>query len=194
MQNKTQSLPLTAAIAAVVLLTQANAVQAGPNTLTPGGPAISPVAGGPGPGAGATLLYSTNFAWSPSAVYVGSLTADVWTSDANNPYSGLTFTYELTLGTSSTDGIGQLSIGGYAGFNNIDVTYESSSIGFIPDSAVRSGVFNNGNDLNFSFANSGEIPPGTNTVVLVVDTGRPPGVTQRPPSQMRFPPLPIYPP
>ncbi len=154
-------------VSLVALFGVATVSQADPNTLPPGA-YILPVAGGPGPGAGATLLYSTNYAWAPSSYYVGSLDASVWMNDANNPYNGLTFTYQLILQASSSDEASSLAIGGYTGFNNIDVTYESSSSGTAPNEAQRSS---DGSTLHFNFFS--DVQPGTDTAILVVDTGAP---------------------
>jgi len=152
-------------------LTAVNVSQAGPNTLTPGA-FIAPLGLGPGPSAGATLLYTTNASWGPSMSFEGVLTSRVYANDANNPYGGLTFTYSLSISASSTNGIAELALGGWAGFNNIDVTGIAATNGYSPNAVGRSAAsIDNGDDVNFFFFS--EMGPGTNALVLDIETGAP---------------------
>jgi hypothetical protein len=147
--------------------------QASSNTLTPGG-SLFPVNAGPGISAGATLVASNSVAWASSPTSInGTLVSTVWSGDANNPYGGLTFTYQVFLNASSINGLGQFTVSSFAGFPAIDVTYDPSTLGIlsvVPNEADRSlSGLDAGEDLNFRFF--GEMSPGFNSVTLDVDTG-----------------------
>lgn len=146
---------------------QTMSLRADPNTLLPGA-VLAPINAGPGLGAGATLLFSTNSSWSNWSIN-GTLISSVYANDLNNPYGGLTFTYQLILNGSSVNGLGQLTVSSYENFNPIDVTYDITSGGTVPFFATRSSAsVDGGSDLNFTFVP--EMTPGSESVVLDVDT------------------------
>jgi len=152
---------------ALVACGQTTSLRADPNTLLPGG-VLYPINAGPGLGAGATLLYSTNASWANWSIN-GTLISSVYANDANNPYGGLTFTYQVILNGSSVNGLGQLTVSSYENFNPIDVTYDITSGGTVPYFASRSSAsVDGGSDLNFTFAP--EMSPGSQSVILDVDT------------------------
>jgi len=146
---------------------QLSVSRAGPNTLLPGG-IVFPLQAGPGVSGGATLLFSTNVSWvGPRSS--GELISSVYSGNANNPYPGLTFTYQLFLDASSTSGEGTLALSSFAGYTNIDVTYTASSSGDIWNYANRSQqATDGGSDVNFVYFT--EMIPGTNSVVANIDT------------------------
>lgn len=149
---------------------QTTSLRADPNTLAPGG-TLYPISAGPGLGAGATLLYTTNSAWSNWSIN-GTLISSVYQNDPNNPYGGLTFTYQVILNGSSVNGLGQLTVSSYENVFPIDVTYDSTSSSgeTVPFFATRSSSsVDGGSDLNFTFVP--EMTPGSESVVLDVDTG-----------------------
>ena len=147
---------------------QLSVAQADPNTLLPG-TVLSPLGGGPGVSAGATLLFSTNVAWAGPRSS-GTLISDVYANSANNPYGGLTFTYQLFLDASSTSGEGTLALSSFAGFTNIDVTYNTSTTGDIFNYVNRSQASTDGgSDVNFVYFV--EMLPGSNSPVVDIDTG-----------------------
>src|ERR1700744_499144 len=167
-ENKIAKLSGITAAAVAAVCMQANVCQAGPNTLTPG-TSLIPVPAGAGVSAGATLLASTNVSWGPSLSFSGTLISKVYQNDANNPYGGLTFPYQLLLSPNSNDGVGEIAIGGYTGFGNIDVSYVTGT-GDIPNAVGRSSLsINQGADVNFFYLS--EIPPGDTTAIFDIQTG-----------------------
>jgi hypothetical protein len=143
--------------------------QADSNALNPGG-SILPVASGPGLGAGATLLFSTNVTWATSSTSIsGTLISDVYANDSNNPYGGLTFTYQLTLSSNSLHTADYFAISSYAGIIPIDVTSDGTSSGQAPLLATRSqAATDGGEDVNFNFGAG--ISPGGQSTVIDIDT------------------------
>lgn len=159
-----------AVLAAVTLAAsgQMSVARADPNTLLPG-TVVSPLGGGPGVSAGSTLLFSTNVPWAGPRSS-GFLISDVYSNSANNPYGGLTFTYQLFLDASSTSGEGTLALSSFAGFTNIDVTYNVNTPGDIFNYANRSQASTDGgSDVNFVYYV--EMLPGANSPVVDIDTG-----------------------
>lgn len=159
-----------AALAALALAVcgQLSVVRADPNTLAPGG-VVFPLGGGPGVSSGATLLFSTNVAWAGPRSS-GFLVSDVYSNNLNNPYGGLTFTYQLFLNASSTSGEGTLALSSYANINPIDVTYDTNTVGDVFNYANRSQASTDGgSDVNFVYFV--EMLPGTNSPAVDVDTG-----------------------
>lgn len=147
---------------------QLTITRADSNTLNPGG-SIIPVASGPGVSSGAMLLYSTNIFYN-SGTISGYLISDVYTNDANNPYHGLTFTYEVTLSTNSIHSADYFAVSSYANILPIDVTYDGTSSGQAPLLAQRSQTSTDGGeDLNFNFGSG--LVQGSQSTVIDVDTG-----------------------
>lgn len=72
-----------------------------------------------------TMLFSTNMNFS-SLSFSGILTSSVLKDDSDNPYGGLTFTYQLTCGSIGYTSISSISINGFGSFLT-SVSYESSS-------------------------------------------------------------------
>jgi len=170
MKNRSKIRGVLGAMTGLAICTWATTSQADPNTLAPGGD-LFPVSSGPGISAGATLVASNSVAWasSPNSIN-GTLVSEVWSGDANNTYHGLTFTYQVFLNASSINGLGQFTISSFAGFPNIDVTYDSTTPGYVPSVVSRSYLsLDGGEDVNFNFF--GEMSPGLHTVVMDIDTG-----------------------
>ena len=149
----------------LAVLGQLSIMRADPNTLNPGG-SIIPVASGPGVSSGAVLLFSTNVAWTTASPSInGTLISDVYSNDANNPYSGLTFTYQLLLSSNSLHTADYFAISSYAGILPIDVTSDGTSSGQAPLLATRSQASTDGGeDVNFNFG-AGISPNGQSTVI-----------------------------
>lgn len=164
-------LALTLALCGAVSVTRAD-----PNTLQPGG-GLYPIAAGPGVSSGATLLAYTNVYFS-SASLNGYLISSVYSGNTYDPYGGLTFTYQVIVNGASPDGVSAFTIASYAGFTNIDVTYDSTQGGIVPTTVSRSTTTqDNGSLLNFHYLGApfgnGSLPPGTNSAVMDVYTGAP---------------------
>ena len=171
MKNRSEIRGVLGTITVLAICGHASVSQAGTNTLAPGG--FLAVNAGPGISAGATLLASNSVAWASSPTSInGTLVSEVWSGDANNTYGGLTFTYQVFLNASSINGLGQFTISSFAGLlnPNIDVSYDSTAPGYIPNVVSRSfASLDGGEDVNFNFF--GEMSPGLNTVTLDIDTG-----------------------
>ena len=131
-------------------------------SLTPGSsiPALS--SGFP---TGGSVLNSLTTPFS-TAVISGSLTSQVISGDASNPFGGLTFTYRLNLDGASIDPVSQISISSYANILT-DLSFNLSGGGTAPSTFSRSS--GTGNVLRFEF-DSPNISPGSSSALIVVQT------------------------
>ncbi|MBU6410856.1 MAG: PEP-CTERM sorting domain-containing protein [Verrucomicrobia bacterium] len=136
-------------------------------TLNPGD-YVTPVPQESDPYGSFGTLYSTNVSFGPTLDgLAGNLISSVITNDASNPWyfsGGLTFTYQILLSPSATNGASEISIGSFAGFL-ADVNYNTNMGGMGPFAVQRSG---SGQDIRFSFVP--ELGPSSSSALLVVQT------------------------
>lgn len=166
-------LPLSKPLAAFAFCSAAFLLQpipqASASPLAPGGGIFAPGESDP---VSATTLFTTNVAWtSQTAAFSGTLTSSVLQNDANNSLGGLTFTYELTLDSSSQIQASHLAIGGFAGFLT-DVSYQTPASGVVPLIVARQS---DGNTVDFNFQplspfGGAYISPGEYSALLVIQT------------------------
>ncbi len=100
-----------------------------------------------------------------SGVLSGTLTSQVISGDTGNPYSGLTFTYLLSLSAASTQPVSQITVSSFSSFLT-DVSFNTNALGALPSNFSRSS---DGAVVRFSFF-SPNILPGQATALLVVQT------------------------
>jgi hypothetical protein len=139
--------------------------------LPPGG-TLYPVPAEPDP-VGGVLLGSVTAPVS-SGLFTGTLVSKVYNGDTSNPFgaSALTFTYQLSNNTSSTDPMERLTIASFAGFL-IDASYQPASAGsFLTPTLVN--LTPSGDTVGFSFLGSpvgpGTLLQGMTSALLVVQT------------------------
>lgn len=175
LQTRVRSLLRPASLSALVLamVGQVTVLRADPNTIQPGG-GLYPIAAGPAVSAGASLVAYTNAPFVSSSLN-GNLISSVYSGDANNPYGGLTFTYQVILNASSPDGVSAFTIGNFSGFTNIDVTYNGIAGGDVPTTVNRStAAQDNGALLQFHYLGTpfgpGDMPPGQSSAIIDVYT------------------------
>lgn len=152
--------------ASALMLTTARAA-----LLAPGN--AIPLSLEPGP-VGATLLASTNVSFTGinffgNTNFTGHLSSSVYAGDISNPLGGLTFTYLLHNDATSSDTLGRLTLGKYAGYLT-DVGFNGP--GIVPFNAVRSA---NGDQIDFNLLSGPptfqhNLLPGADTVLLVIQT------------------------
>jgi hypothetical protein len=150
-----------------ILLVFASAalVQAAP--MNPGD-TLFPAPGEPDP-VGAALVASSGAQGFASANYTGTLTSNVYTNDASNPYGlgALTFTYLVADDATSINSLERLTVNGYTGFLT-DASYQTPAAGVAPTLIDRGTA----DVVGFSFAGFGPgvILPGQHSALLVVQT------------------------
>lgn len=149
----------------VLVLASAALVQAAP--LNTGG-TLFPAPGEPDP-VGAALVISSGPLGFASANYTGTLTSNVYTNDASNPFGlgALTFTYLVADDASSINSLERLTVNGYTGWLT-DASWQTSSTGVVPTLIDRGSA----DVVGFSFAGFGPgvILPGQHSALLVVQT------------------------
>jgi hypothetical protein len=109
----------------------------------------------------------------------GQIISTVYSGDVNNPWGGLTFTYQVFADSSSTEGVRRFTAGNFGGFQT-DVSYDDVGGGYdvlpaalpvssvAPQSVDRSG---SGNVIGFDFPLLySPIQPGMNSALLVIQT------------------------
>jgi hypothetical protein len=137
-------------------------------TLLNPGTGVIPVPAEPDPSGGILQTqWVANYS-SLSGQIQGTITSEVISGDANNPWvglGGLTFTYRIDADVASTEAVGDFTVGNTFGGYQTDASYLSIA-GVIPNLMDRSG---SGNIINFNFAPSG-ISGGQNSVLLVIQT------------------------
>jgi hypothetical protein len=149
-----------AVLLACPFVSQVNAV-----LLSPGGVLAATYEPDP---SGGTALTTTSVPFS-SGVLQGTLISSVISGDANNPFGGLTFTYQIVVSSLSTDSASQISVSSYASFLT-DTSYNNtgSYAGTdVPDFMSRSS--GTGNVVRFTFLNN-PIGAGSSSALLVVQT------------------------
>ncbi len=150
-----------------ILCALSTGVHASP--LGPG--AAFPASPEPDPTGGAVIAFTNVTFTAPS--FSGSLTSTVIAGDPSNPLGGLTFTYQVSNASGSTDPIGRLTINGWD-LLPTDVSFQAPPAGVAPTSMDRSF---NGNVIGYTFTapplGLGEILPGMMSAVLVVQTPSP---------------------
>jgi hypothetical protein len=141
-------------------------VEATVYTLVPGASGTPLVSGFP---VGGTVLNSTSMPFS-AGVLSGTLNSHVISGDASNPYGGLTFTYQLSVSASSSQGASQLSV---SSFDTLftDLSYNTNGGGGIVPSLVSRSLEGGGSGdvVRFSFF-SPSIFAGQTSALLVVQT------------------------
>ncbi len=153
-------------VAIVLPLTSLKAALLSPNTF------ITPtLEAGP---VNASLLATTNVSFSAidagnNVLFSGTLISSVWSGDTSNPYSGLTFTYQLSSAPGSLHTIDRLTLNSFSGLLT-DVGYNGT--GIVPIRAIRPG-----SDLiAFDFENvlfQPTLGPGLSSATLVIQTDSP---------------------
>lgn len=149
-------------------------LRAGASPIGPGGSIFTHTEPDP---IGGTTLFSTNVSWASLYSFSGTLTSTVLAGDASNPFglSALTFTYELTVDSTSTHSVSALTVGNFLNFQT-DVSAQLPTNGIMPFYVTRSqespGV---GENIQFHFSplplmSAPEIAPGEYSTVLVVQT------------------------
>lgn len=134
-------------------------------TLNPGGN-NNPALGSAFP-AGGTLVGSNYYAFN-SGTLDGEITSLAYRGDLGNPYGGLTFTYSVDLFSDSSDTLSELTVGSFGGFTT-DLSYNTNSGGVVPSNFTRSS--GTGDVLHFFFSGPGAVTGGTDTALVVVQTG-----------------------
>ena len=132
-------------------------------TLSPASSIVLPSEAEP---VGASLVTSSVINFS-SLTFSGILTSKVWANDTSNPFlGGLTFTYEISNDSGSTDPIDRLTLSSYSGFQ-VDASYFGP--GIVPTSAVRNPA---GNQVTFDFEGlfEGTLVAGTTSPILILQT------------------------
>ena len=152
---------LTCLLVSAMLVGKASAVTLNPGDFISSAGEVNPV--------GATTLFSTNVSWGASFSFSGELTSSVLTNDTSNPFGGLTFTYQFSMDTNSPHAAEEISIGNFASFLT-DVSY-------LPGSGIKPGIFTRsfesateGDTIDFLFGGAGNVPAGTNSALLVIQT------------------------
>jgi len=137
--------------------------------LAPGSSIAAPSQ--PDPTGGSLSLLNTISSPFSTTSFNGTLISSVYTSDTSNPFglADLTFTYELFI-TNGPDSASAVSIGPFTGFQT-DVSYQiPSSVGpGLPPSTISRGPTGS-QAVKFDFTGNGYLPPGTNSLLLVVQT------------------------
>ena len=107
--------------------------------------------------------------------YTGSVVSTVLSGDTTNKLGGLTFTYLVYNDPGSVNVLERLSVLGFGGFLT-DVSYNPAvpALGIAPSVMDRS--FGSGDTIGWQFVGpplspAGFISPGTNSYLLVVQTG-----------------------
>lgn len=155
---------ITAVVLCLAALSYAPRATATPYTLAPGGDNTALSSAYP---AGGTVLDSTTETFSSSTLN-GTVVATVIQGDTSNPYSGgLTFTYLLTISSTSPDAASELTVGSYGGFLT-DVSYNAANGQVAPSTFSRS-LTGGGNILQFSWLGAG-LPQGDTGALIVVQT------------------------
>lgn len=124
---------------------------------------------------GASLLATTNVTFNGvdsgnNILFSGSLVSSVWSGDTSNPFSGLTFTYQLSSSAGSLNSIDRLTLNRFAGFLT-DVGYNGA--GIVPARASRTPT---GELIAFVFEDAFFQPalaPGSSSPTLVIQTDSP---------------------
>lgn len=143
------------------------AVQAGAAPLAPNGGGLATAEPDP---ITATPVYSTSISWGTPSLFSGTLTSSVLTNDANNVLGGLTFTYQLTLDSTSSFVASGLTIGGFSLFLT-DVSYQTPLNGGVAPLLVSRSP--SGQDIQFDFKpylGGSFLGPGQYSALLVVQT------------------------
>jgi hypothetical protein len=154
-------------LAAAAVLALAGAVSfSSAALLPPGNVVLAPNEPNP---VGGTVLASLS---SPfvTATFNGTLTTQVIQGDTSNTLNGLTFTYQLVNNASSANSIERVTGIDYTGAVT-DVSYLGGSGTTPPTTISRSS--GSGSVVGFNFApspGSGDLLPGTNSTLLVVQT------------------------
>jgi PEP-CTERM motif len=150
-----------------ILLVLASATLAQAAPMNPGD-TLFPAPGEPDP-VGAALVVSSGALGFASANYTGTLTSNVYTNDASNPYGlgALTFTYLVADDATSINSLERLTVNGYTGFLT-DASYQTPAAGVAPTLIDRGTA----DVVGFSFAGFGPgvILPGQHSALLVVQT------------------------
>jgi len=160
---------LSSAILIAGILFAATGLRASP--LAPCG-TLFPAPSEFGPSPGATLLASTNVSFNSVSFTNGLLFSQVFANDTSNPLGGLTFTYQVSIGTNSPQGVSDLSVGdpflNFQGFLT-DGSYTNIAPGQVaPDFIKRTG---DGEVIHFNFSFfSPELNPGQTSSLLVIQT------------------------
>lgn len=158
---------VTAMAATGLLLTTLSlaprAMATDPYALLPGGE-INPAVSSTYP-TGGSLVISATETFSSSTLN-GTVVSSVIKNDSSNPYGGLTFTYLLTVSSTSPDAASELTVGSYDGFST-DVSYNNGS-GVAPNIFSRSSTLG-GNTLQFQWTGNG-LPQGDTGELIVVQT------------------------
>lgn len=107
------------------------------------------------------------------AAFSGTLNSTVIAGDANNPWGGLTFIYDLVNSPNSIDSVGRLTVTDYVGWLT-DMSFRLGVPGLPPTTMDRSL---NSNVVGFSFIapplGPGALLPGMFAATLVVQTNAP---------------------
>jgi hypothetical protein len=159
-----RKLPIVAVLAALVLAGLATVSSA---ALLPPGSVILAV-NEPNP-VGGTVVASATAPFTTST-FNGSLTTQVIQGDTSNSLGGLTFTYQLVNNANSANSIERVTGIDYTGYVT-DASFLGGSGTTPPTTISRSSGA--GSVVGFNFApppGSGDLLPGTNSTLLVVQT------------------------
>jgi hypothetical protein len=137
-----------------------------PAALLGTGATLFPAPGESDPADGGNIVATMTTPFS-TAQFQGTLVANVYANDANNPYGGLTFTYELTNAPNSANPIARLTVGNYSSFT-IDGSYQTPATGLQPSLIDRTTA----DVVGFSFLGigAGQLFPGQTSALLVLQT------------------------
>ena len=108
--------------------------------------------------------------------YTGVLTSTVIAGDPSNPFGGLTFTYQMTNDPTSVNVESRLTVNGYTSGPTIWLTDASYQV---PLTGIQPGYIDrlSADVVGFSFPapplGVGQIPPGAQSTLLVVQTNAP---------------------
>jgi MYXO-CTERM domain-containing protein len=161
--------PLFSLLAASAVLLGASAASAAPLAS---GSVLFPAPAEPDPAGGVVIFDSGPIAF-VAPTFTGTLHSQVISGDANNPYGGLTFLYQVSNTGGSVDGIGRVTLNLFDNWL-ADVSYLADVNLIAPAYADRAP---NGDVIGFSFANmplgAGMVTPGTTSAWMVVQTNAP---------------------
>jgi len=118
---------------------------------------------------GGTLVATTSSPFS-AGVISGTLVSSAFLFDASNPYGagtngGLTFTYQLSISSSSPDGSSEMTVSSFSSFLT-DVSYNTVGSDVNPSNFSRSS---GGDTVRFIFLNQ-PVGDGQTSALLVVQT------------------------
>lgn len=153
-------------VAVLIVLSAALAPLASAALLLPGTVVLAPNEPNP---VGGTVVATVTSPFN-TATFNGTLTTQVIQGDTSNTLNGLTFTYKLVNNANSASSIERMTGIDYSTYTT-DVSFLGGSGTTPPTTISRSS--GSGSVVGFNFApppGSGDLLPGTNSTLLVVQT------------------------